>query len=141
MKRTLLTTAALLAMGIAPAMAEDGHVSHQTLSAVGLSGMQVVSDADGMQVRGMSSNAWSAGASTLSAQLFDPATGGFASATTANGSAATAENAGLNAVSQATHSHGSAINPPLSLNIATLGSNFSGVVSGQIGGIGLSSAF
>ena len=141
MMRTLLTTAALLAMGFAPAMAEDGHVSHQTPSAIGLRGMQVVSDTEGMQVRGMSSNAWSSGASTISAQLFDPATGGFASATTANGAGSSAENAGLVAFSNASHSQGSGINPALNLNIVTLGSNFSGAVVGQIGGFGMSTAF
>jgi hypothetical protein len=139
MKYTLLTTAALLAMGIAPALAEDGHVSHQTLSAIGLGGMQVVSDTDGMQVRGMSSSAWSSGRSLLSAQLIDPATNSFVVGSDTNGAFSTAENAGLNSVSSASHSQAS--NLALNLAVATLGSAFNAATLNGAFGNGISSAF
>ena len=56
MKNAVAVFAVLLA-GAMPALAEDGRVSGTTLSALGLDGMEVVSDADGMEVRGMSSSA------------------------------------------------------------------------------------
>ncbi len=139
MKRTLLTTAALLAMGIAPALAEDGHVSQDTLSAIGLGGMQVASDADGMQVRGLSSSAYSSGRSLIFGQLLDPATNNFVAGSDTNASGSTAENAGLNAVSNASNLQGSAIG--LNLNISTLTSLYGGTLGGISGGGGLASSF
>jgi hypothetical protein len=50
--KTLLSVAALVVFAVAPAMAGDGHVSHQSLAKMGLSGMQVMSDSQGMAVRG-----------------------------------------------------------------------------------------
>jgi len=139
MKRTLLTTAALLAMGIAPALAEDGHVSHDTLSAIGLGGMQVASDADGMQIRGMSSSAYSSGTSLIFAQLLDPATNNFVVGSDTNAAGSTAENAGLNLVSNASSLQSSGL--AFNLNIATLTSLYGGSVSGIAGGAGLASGF
>ncbi|HEV8003087.1 MAG TPA: hypothetical protein VGP63_24590 [Planctomycetaceae bacterium] len=52
--KTLLSVAALVVLAAAPAMAGDGRVSHHSLSKMGLSGMQVMSDAQGMTVRGTS---------------------------------------------------------------------------------------
>jgi hypothetical protein len=50
--KTLLSVAALVVLAGSSAMAADGRVSHQSLSKMGLSGMQVMSDAQGMAVRG-----------------------------------------------------------------------------------------
>jgi hypothetical protein len=52
--KTLLSVAALVVLAAAPAMAGDGRVSHQSLAKMGLSGMQTMSDAQGMSVRGTS---------------------------------------------------------------------------------------
>ncbi|MGD9858045.1 MAG: hypothetical protein AB7U20_24125, partial [Planctomycetaceae bacterium] len=133
MKRTVLTTAAMLAMGIAPALAEEGQVSNQTLSAVGLGGMQVMSDVDGLQVRGLSSNAASGGSSLLVGQMaFNDANGTqFVFGSDFNTSRATSENAGLNAVSTAQHNQGSGLILSLGPIVNGGGLVFQGVLTGQ----------
>jgi hypothetical protein len=50
--KTLLSVAALVVLAGSSAMAADGRVSHQSLNKMGLSGMTVMSDAQGMAVRG-----------------------------------------------------------------------------------------
>ncbi|MGE0373951.1 MAG: hypothetical protein AB7I48_04750 [Planctomycetaceae bacterium] len=135
MKHTMLMTAAMLAIGIAPALAEDGRVSSQTLSAVGLDGMSIMSDAAGLQVRGMSSNAVSGGSSLIVGQLiFNDGEGTqFVTGSDFNTSRATSENAGLNAVSTANHNQGSGLILTLGPIINGGGFVFSGALSGQAG--------
>ncbi|HEV8069486.1 MAG TPA: hypothetical protein VGP76_17225 [Planctomycetaceae bacterium] len=53
MRRFIVFVCAIALMS-APALAEDGHVSKRSLSQMGLGGMKVVSDQEGMQVRGTS---------------------------------------------------------------------------------------
>ena len=55
--KSALAMVVVMLMFAAPAFAGDGNVSQGTLSSLGLGDMQTVSDAEGMQVRGMSSNA------------------------------------------------------------------------------------
>lgn len=94
--------ALLLVLVAVPAWAGDGNVPQATLASLGLGDMQTVSDAAGMQVRGMSSNARAASFGLVSAFLFDPNTGAqFVFGQNAF-SSATDENAGLNATSSAT---------------------------------------
>ena len=76
----------------APASAAD-EVPHETLVDLGLGEMTVVSDSDGMQVRGRSSSALAFGASAVYALLYD-----MASLST-DRRTATAQHAGLNAAS------------------------------------------
>jgi hypothetical protein len=52
--KTLLSIASVLVLSAAPAMAGEGRVSNQSLAKMGLSGMQTMSDAQGMQIRGTS---------------------------------------------------------------------------------------
>ncbi|HXY37033.1 MAG TPA: hypothetical protein VEI07_22590 [Planctomycetaceae bacterium] len=52
--KTLLTIASVLVLSAAPALAGQGQVSHSSLAKMGLSGMQVMSDDQGMQIRGLS---------------------------------------------------------------------------------------
>lgn len=98
MKNVLcLVVAALVVLGATSAFAGDGTVPRATLSALGLGGMQVVSDAEGMQVRGTSASVQATSLSIFSAVLFDPFSGAnftFSSSDFARGSD---ENAGLNA--------------------------------------------
>ena len=102
MKNALAVVVALvLALGAIPAFAGDGNVPQATLSALGLDGMQVVSDTQGMQVRGMSSNAQASSLSFVSAFLFDPVTAANFSFNAADWARATDENAGCNASSSA----------------------------------------
>ena len=76
--KSLLTLMVLVAALVAvPAMAEDGNVSDSTLSSLGLGGMELLSDADGMSVRGMASYGASAGAVVSGLGLFHTSTGSF----------------------------------------------------------------
>ena len=103
MKNALsLVLAAVVVLGAIPAFAGDGNVPQATLSALGLGGMQAVSDAEGMQVRGMSSNALATSLSVFNAVLFDPFSGGNFTFASADFSRGTDENAGFNATSSAT---------------------------------------
>jgi hypothetical protein len=52
--KTLLSIASVLVLSAAPAFAGQGHVSRQSLAKMGLAGMQVMTDDQGMQVRGLS---------------------------------------------------------------------------------------
>jgi hypothetical protein len=52
--KTLLSIASVLVLSAAPALAGDGQVSHKSLAKMGLSGMQTMSDTQGMKIRGTS---------------------------------------------------------------------------------------
>jgi hypothetical protein len=52
--RRFISVACVIALAAAPALAGDGQVSKQSLSRMGLSGMKVVPDREGLQVRGQS---------------------------------------------------------------------------------------
>ena len=107
--KSALGLVVLLALVAVPALAEEGNVPQATLSSLGLGGMQVMSDTDGMQVRGLSSNAQATSLSLFSAFLFDPNTGVNFSFNGADFGRATDENAGLNAASSATVNSGASL--------------------------------
>lgn len=52
MKTTLMIVAALVAMSAGQAMAEDGRVSDSTLAQMGFANVDVMTDAEGTQIRG-----------------------------------------------------------------------------------------
>ncbi|HXY37032.1 MAG TPA: hypothetical protein VEI07_22585 [Planctomycetaceae bacterium] len=52
--RCFISAACVIALASAPALAGDGQVSKQSLSRMGLGGMKLVSDQEGLQVRGTS---------------------------------------------------------------------------------------
>ena len=139
MKYVLTLVAILTVAFVSPAMAGDGHVPKSTLNALGLSGMEQLSDAAGLQVRGLSSNAKASGMSLVFGALVDPHTGSFVAGNSVDFSKATAENAGLNSLSQAAQNHIS--NLGLSLNVITGTSSFSGVIIGGAGGSSQAFAF
>jgi hypothetical protein len=92
----------LLVLVAVAAFAGDGNVPQANLASLGLSGMQTASDAQGMQVRGMSSSAQATSLGFASMFLYDPNTGSsFVGGVNAFGRAAD-ENAGSNAASSAT---------------------------------------
>ncbi len=136
MKNAVAVFAVLLA-GAMPALAEDGRVSGTTLSALGLDGMEVVSDADGMEVRGMSSSAMSMGTSLVFGQIIDPATKSFVVGSDINTASATAENAGKNIASAVQHSQSSSL--ALLLDVQTLTSAFQASLGGVTLGSGIAS--
>ena len=101
MRSVVAALVVLLVVAAAPVFAADGNVPDATLSSLGLGGMQVMSDAQGMQVRGMSSSANATGLLLLSGSLFDPETGSNSLGTFSLFARGTAENAGLNEASNA----------------------------------------
>lgn len=72
---TLVFTALLLAA--TPAWAADGRVSKENLASLGLSGMRVMSDAEGLSVRGLEGSITTTqtiGVLVVSTRLHDPVT-------------------------------------------------------------------
>ncbi len=123
----------------APVFAGEGHVPQSTLDAIGLAGMETLSDAEGMQVRGLSGNAHTQGLSLVSGLLIDSlGTKSYVFGSDTNYAHATAENAGLQVVTQASHEQGSGI--ALSLDVMTLTSQFSGMLLGGAGGYGFAAS-
>ncbi len=147
MKRTVALCLALALMAV-PALADDGTLSQDALSSLGLGGMQVVSDDAGMQVRGMSSNAFAYGGSLVFGQLTHAASASFFVASDLNGGGASDENAGLSADSLATQGpQGSSIiglldiqsgNPAIQVFLGNFAGNAGNAAN--IGAAGLSAA-
>jgi hypothetical protein len=52
--KSLIAFASVVALSVVPAFAAEGHVSHQSLAKMGLSGMKAMADAQGAQIRGLS---------------------------------------------------------------------------------------
>jgi hypothetical protein len=131
MKKSLAIVAVCLMA--APAMA--GEVPQGALARLGLGGMEEMSDAQGLQVRGKSSNAVAGGSSLIFGQLsFNSASGTqFVVGSDFNHYRATAENAGLNASSTATGEQGSDLNLTLGPIVNLAGLQFNGQLSGQTG--------
>jgi opacity protein-like surface antigen len=78
MKVFAMLFAVVVALVAVPAVADDGQVPQPTLRALGLSGIQVATDAQGMQVRGRSSAFVAVkGTSLIFGQLLTPDTKNF----------------------------------------------------------------
>ena len=102
--RLSVAVCAMLVLQSASAFAEDGAVPAATLNELGLGGMEILSDNDGMQIRGQSGSAFASGTSQVNVLLFNSSTGSiafFGGATTAQAGAETAGGAS----SQATVNH------------------------------------
>jgi hypothetical protein len=131
MKKCLAIVAVCLLA--APAMA--GEIPQGALADLGLGGMQTMSDAQGMQIRGKSSNAVVSGTSLVFGQLVaDLPTGtNFVVGSDVNHYYASSENVGLNASSTAQGSSGSR----LILSLGPIGGNdvlfFQGNLTAQAG--------
>ena len=94
--RTAIVVGLLVGLSAVPALAGDGNVSQGRLKALGLSGARVMSDAQAMEIRGMSSSARATGLSVTAVVLFDPDTGSSVMDIQTFGTKSTAENGGLN---------------------------------------------
>ena len=101
MKSILAMMILVATMVAAPVMAEEGNLSDATLSSLGLGSLQVLSDANGMEVRGMSSSSQASSLSFASFLIFDPNTGASWTGQVADFGRGTAENAGLSITSVA----------------------------------------
>lgn len=133
MKKCLAIVAVCLMA--APAMAGD--VPDGALSALGLGGMQTMTDAQGMQVRGKASEAVVSGTSLVFGQLVaDLPTGtNFVVGSDVNHYYATAVSATDDAVAQG--DSGSAIQltlGPIDFDTGTFSGNFTGALVGGAGG-------
>ena len=132
MKSTIgLVMVLLVALVACPAMADDGNVSQATLGALGLGSMQVMSDQEGLAIRGMSSSAVSSGGSLIVGQLqyIDNFGVNFFTASDAALSRGTAQNAGLQNLSAASHIQATGIVGALNVN------NPAGVYIGSFAGL------
>jgi hypothetical protein len=127
-----VTLAALSALFLAGStQADDGRIPQSTLASLGLGDMQVLSDDDGMAVRGMSGAAAGWGTSVVMGLLLDPATSSFVIGTDANssGSSSTGHSKYGSYVYQTNHS-----SVELALVVSTPTSNFTGILIGGAGG-------
>ena len=117
----------------APAFADEGQIPEATLASLGLGGMETLSDAQGMEVRGMSGNAFAMSLSMVTGFLIDPTTKNFVGGTDANRAQANAENAGKHAPVYVLTTSNSAL--ALSLDIQINNAPFfNGFVFGGAGG-------
>ena len=112
-------------------LAADGNVPASTLAALGLGGIERVSDAEGMQVRGQATGFVSVrGTSVIFGQLLDPATNSvamFSSVSTAQGSISGATPLTITKTHSVTATGWSMV---------IISSGFSGVISGTVSGTG-----
>jgi hypothetical protein len=134
MKCALSLAVVFAALVAAPVLADDGNVPQPTLNVLGLAGMETLSDAEGMHVRGLSGNAHTQGLSLVTGLLIDPATKSYVFGTDTNYAHADAENAGCMVFTWAEHEQASGV--ALSLDVTTLTSDFSGILLGAAGGFG-----
>ena len=134
--KSVLTLVVALVFCAAPAFAADGNVPQGTLSALGLSGMQVMSDADGMQVRGKcSSFGMVKGTSLIVGQLLTPDTKNFVIGSSVNEVDANAESTMSGGILELCKSHEVFLELSLDVNYPDGGSYF-GWLGGVAGGEG-----
>jgi len=63
--KSLIAFASVLALSVVPVFAGEGHVTDQSLAKMGLHGMQPLTDAQGMTIRGQSATAGGFSVATL----------------------------------------------------------------------------
>lgn len=97
MMRSALSLAAVALLGLfaSTAQADHGRISRRGLQQLGLGQLRVVSDHQGMQVRGRSASAMGGGAAVFGIFLFEPNTSSFFQFNAGNSAMASEENAGL----------------------------------------------
>lgn len=132
MRHVLLLAALVAVLSTSTAFAGDGHVPRATLDNLGLSGMEVLSDDAGAEVRGMSGNAMAMGLSLVSGVLIDPNTKSFVFGADVNQAMSSAENAGLQVLTRAQSQQASAI--ALNLDVTSVNGQFIGTLVGGAGG-------
>jgi hypothetical protein len=117
--KSLIAFASVLALSV-PALAAEGHVSHQSLAKMGLAGMTAMADAQGMQIRGLSVLVGGGSSAKISG------VGGTASSTNfyaANGKhSASGENASVAGdVTSTIYTHGSHVATVTTVNVIGAG--------------------
>ena len=134
--RRALALAVVAVLCAAPVLAGDGSVSQGTLSALGLGGMQKMSDAEGMQVRGMASSfVVVKGTSLILGQLLTPDTKNTVVGNSTNEVDANAETTQSGVVLTVTKDHGVDLALTLDVTFPDL-TQYVGVIAGSTGGAG-----
>ena len=134
--KSVLTLAVALVLCAVPAFAADGNVSQETLSALGLTGMQTLSDVDGMQIRGRSSSFGIVkGTSLIFGQLLTPDTKNFVVGSSVNEVDANAETTASGGLLTLTKDHEVFLDLNLAVDYPD-GTYYSGLISGFAGGVG-----
>ncbi len=136
--KNVVALAVLLALVAVPAFAEE--VPQATLSSLGLGDMQVVSDAQGMQVRGMQSAfGMVKGTSLIFGQLLTPDTKNFVTFSSVNEVDGNAETTAADPM-LLEKDHGVGMAEPVTLDVsfdeAGVVWTFGGSISGMVGGVG-----
>lgn len=93
-KYCLSIVAIVMAFVTAPVSASEGHIGQATLASFGLGDIQIMSDQQGMKIRGQGGNASAMGLSIVTGFLIDPSTNNFVGGTDAQSAMANASNAG-----------------------------------------------
>jgi hypothetical protein len=138
--KNVVALAVLLALVAVPAFAGDGNVPQATLSSLGLSDLEPMSDAQGMEVRGQSSSfVIVKGTSLVFGQLMTPDTKNFVVGSSANEVDANAETTRSDGLLTATKLHGVTFNLFLEVAFPDL-TGFFGSISGAAGGTGRATA-
>lgn len=132
MRTICALVAAALLFAAVPAQAADGRVPSATLKALGLGDLTVMSDRDAQQIRGQSSGVMAMSQSLVTGLLIDPNTKSFIFGTDTNGAMSSAENAGLQVLSQASTSSTSSVS--LNLTVTSANGTFTGALIGGAGG-------
>jgi hypothetical protein len=116
----------------------DGDVPQSTLRSLGLGGMQILSDKEGLEIRGLGGSAATMGLSMVAGLLIEPSTKSFVFGSDVNAAAACAEIVCLAQDPVATHSTLSQVG--LELIVNTTSSVYHGVLIGGAGGSGFASS-
>jgi opacity protein-like surface antigen len=133
--RSVLALGVVLLLFAAPAFAGDGNVPQGTLSSLGLGDMQVVSDAQGMQVRGLASSFGEVkGTSLIFGQLLTPDTKNFVVGSSVNEVDANAETTAIGALTL-TKDHLVTLDLGLAVVFPDL-TSYTGLISGAATGAG-----
>ena len=129
--KSALALIVVMLLATAPAFAGDGNIPQETLSSLGLSDMQTVSDAEAMQVRGKTS--WFGmvkGTSLVFGQLMTDNTKNFIVGSSVNEVDGNGESTQADAKLIIAKTHGVELNLHLDVE------GFEGSISGTAGGIG-----
>jgi hypothetical protein len=144
MKNVLVVLSVVSVLGAAPALAED--VPDVTLSALGLGGMQSVSDVEGSQVRGgavtlphASSFGFVTGTSLVFGQLLTPDAKNFIVGSSTNEVDANADTTAAGGALTVNKTHSTTLDLNLSVTFPDL-TTFTGVLGGIAGGTGMVNA-
>ena len=136
MRSVVAALVVLLVVAAAPVFAEDGNVPQATLSSLGLGGMETMSDAQGMEVRGMASSfGMVKGTSLIFGQLLTPDTKNFIVGSSVNEVDANAETTEAGSILTVLKDHMVTLDLGLSVVFPDQ-TMFQGIAFGFAGGVG-----